>query len=121
MSLTFWYLSGQLCFLDFSQNNSCWLQIDFSSLRMFPAAIFLILNISASFLHPKFGLPLVKSKTSPFHQAIKSFCSIYQQAGALKVTYLWQLYFKISICQCLHSKFIQREYYKSYVRFCFRL
>ena len=121
MSLIFWYLPSQLPFLDFSRNNSCWLRIDFSSLRMFTAAVYPILNISASFLHPKFGLPLAESKNFTFHQAIKSFCSVYQQAGALKVTYLWQLYFKISICQCLHIKFTQREYYKSDVRFRVRL
>ena len=112
-------MPGRLRFLDFSQNNSCWLRIDFSPVRMFAAAVFPILNISASFLHPKFGLPLAKSKTSPFHQAIKSFCSVYQQAGALKVTYLWQLYFKISICQCLHIKFRQREYCKLTFDFMF--
>ena len=112
-------MPGRLRFLDFSQNNSCWLRIDFSPVRMFAAAVFPILNISASFLHPKFGLPLAKSKTSPFHQAIKSFCSVYQQADALKVTYLWQLYFKISICQCLHIKFRQREYYKLTFDFAF--
>ena len=81
--------------------------------------VFLILNIFASFLHPKLGLPLAKSKNFNFHQAINSFCSVYQQAGALKVTYLWQLYFKISICQCLHIKFTQREYYKFTFDFAF--
>ena len=109
MSLIFWYLPGRLRFLDFSRNNSCWLRIDFSSLRMFTAAVYPILTISASFLHPKFGLPLAESKNFTFHQAIKSFCSVYQQAGALKVTCLWQLYFKIIICQCLHFKFTQKE------------
>ena len=45
------------------------------------------------------------SKTSSFHQAIKSFCSVYQEAGAFKVTYLWQLYKHLAIVTYqIHTK-----------------
>ena len=37
----------------------------------------------------------------------------------MKVTYFWQLYFKISICQCLHIKFRQRKYNKLTFDFAF--
>ena len=40
---------------------------------MFAEAVFPILNISASFLHPKFGLPLAKSKNFTFSSSDKAF------------------------------------------------
>ena len=64
-------MPGQFRFLDLSRNNSCWLRVVFSSSRIFTAAVFPILNVSASFLHPNVGFALQNLKVWLFHLGIK--------------------------------------------------